>query len=459
MSKYFKGILGFAFVAAFFASGNAFATETINEIHISSHRSVVYEGELRNFDVASGTDHVQAEDYGSNTNWAQWGEGMESWHGFGTETPSAVADGTTHYALRVLVTPEADYVISDNPTILFTKGDSEESENYTNVGRTTFSKNSDGSGYVYLDLGTAEQEEPEPVFEVTYDFNGGATFRDEGTFVTHMVSVVPFLNDHNLITCIEYDREADECHYIDVKRGYTLDHVTVNGVLHDLSEGDAYELNQDTRIVYYWNAVEPNKEAEDGEGNSIAFYDENEEREYNLSVKTYSFNMTEEELEQLDEEDRAAYEMGKDAVVAIVGDEGQTLAYMEILVCDAKPGVDMCPHDGPFTVRLKLPEDAKGYDIYKLMYIDLYQTEDGEFASEFEDPITCDLDSSDHIICVLPHLSGYALIGANDSKAPNTGVMTSNHDTLAESIFITVVAASALAFTGFYLIKKATNKE
>ena len=462
MNKILKtSILGLAFVAPKFMAGNAFAAEQIDEIHISSHAESAQAGRLMSFDAVADPDYITAEDYGSNTNWSYWEEGVDNaWHGFGSEEPTAVQDGKTHYALRILVTADEGYVFSDNPNIFFTKGDSEVGEDYTNRGYSTFTPNEGNTnGYVYIDLGYAAEpagEGEEPVFAVTYDFNGGATFNGEGTYTTHSVAVAPALSVETLIECFDYDAEANECHPLDVYRGKELDYVTVNGEQHDLGEGDGYMLNQDTTIVYYWSDADPNKVAEDEAGNSISFYDPEENREYELLVQTVSLNMTDKELEAIGM-DKEEYELGKGTIMSLVGDEGDVLAYMEILVCDANPEEDFCPHDGPFTVRLKLPDNARGYDFYKLMFVDMDISAEGEVVADSEEAITCDLDG-DYIVCVLPHLSGYVLIGSNETSAPNTGVMTSSREAASESIILAIIVATAFISAGVFIVVSESRR-
>jgi len=304
-----------------------------------------------------------------------------------------------------------------------------------------------------------DEELGENVFTITYDFNGGATFGDEGTYEKHSVGLAPFLNNYTLVDCFEEARIGEdevECHPLDVEPGYELDYVTVNDERHNLGEDDAYELNQDTTIIYYWKAKEPNKTSEDGNGNSITYYDEDEQRELTLTVETVTLDMTDEELEEMGMP-KEIYELGKNTVLSIVGDQGNTLAFLNIEVCDANPEEDFCPHNWPFTLRLKLSDDMKGYDTYKLMYVDINISDEGELISaDSEDAVVCEPDSDDYIICRMPHLSSYALIGSNEEEgeedAPNTS------DNIAIYIAIFGVSLVLLATT-LIITKKKTTKE
>ena len=458
MNKILKScVLGLAVIAPAFIASDAFAAEQINEIHISSHAESAQAGKLMPFDAAVDPSYITAEDYGSNTNWARWEEGADSsWHGFGSEEPIAVQDGKTHYALRILVTADEGYVFSDSPTIRFTKGDSEDSEDFTNRGYSMFTPNEGNTnGYVYIDLGFATEpagEGEEPVFTVTYDFNGGATFNGEETYTTHSVAVAPALNADTLIECFDYDAEANECHPLDVYRGKELEYVTVNGERHDLGDDDGYLLNKDTTIVYYWIDHEPNKVAEDEAGNSASFYEPNEEREFTLQIYPYSFSMTDEELEEMGI-DRAEYEAGKAIVLDAVGEYGDTLAYIEFEICATDE--DYCVHDGPIDVKLRLSDDMKGHNIYKLVFVDII--DDGAEVI-VDDPVICELDETgDYILCTLPHLSGYALV-VSDEGAPNTGVLGKIREGFSESIVLAVIVATAFVSAGIFLIVSETRR-
>jgi hypothetical protein len=304
-----------------------------------------------------------------------------------------------------------------------------------------------------------DEEIGENVFTITYDFNGGATFGGEETYEEQSAGYVPSLNNYTLVECfdfIELEEGGTECHPLDVEPGYELDYVTVNDERHDLGEDDAYELNQDTTIVYYWKAKEPNKTSEDGNGNSITYYDEDEEREFSLTVDTVTLDMTDEELEEIGMPTEI-YELGKSTVLSIVGDQGDTLAFLSIEACDANPNEDFCPHNWPFTLRLKLSDDMKGYSIYKLMYVDINISGEGELISaDSEDAVICELDGDDYIVCQMPHLSSYALIGSNEEEeeedAPNTS------DNIA--VYVTIFGISLVALiTVLVVTRKTTTKE
>ena len=73
------------------------------------------------------------------------------------------------------------------------------------------------------DLEPELDEQPEPTFTMTFDFNGGATFDGQDTLTREGVSYAPMLNEDFLISCIDHDAENDDCHSLDVKKGKEFD--------------------------------------------------------------------------------------------------------------------------------------------------------------------------------------------------------------------------------------------
>ena len=144
------------------------ATSVISELYITSSTTTVDPGELPEFTAASTTDHVTSIDaYGTNSSWMWWGEHSAAWSGFGLDTPTAVNDGKTHYAMSLAVNVEDGYAFDGSTKIYFNGVD------VTSLGHTSKNIMSWG-GYVQIDLGTAGVEIPK--YTVTYDGNGGTGF-------------------------------------------------------------------------------------------------------------------------------------------------------------------------------------------------------------------------------------------------------------------------------------------
>lgn len=118
-------------------------------------------------------------------------------------------------------------------------------------------------------------------------------------------------------------------------------------------------------------------------------------------------------------------------------------------------GVEVHEVDGGFKIKLKITDDIKGYDSYKLVYI----AEDGSI----EDAITLKSNKG-YLEGTLPHLSMYALVG-NKNQATNitptpTNNITNNPKTgdnvmLYFSMF--GLSIIGLVGTGVYLKKERFN--
>ena len=314
-----------------------------------------------------------------------------------------------------------------------------------------------------------EGELNEPVFTITYDFNGGATFEGKTTYTERSVGVVPDLNYDNLVSCFEHNNELNECHPLDVIKGKDLDHVKVNGEDHYLAPGDSYVLDKDTTIIYYWNDLEmDNYTVTDGNGNSITF-DEVIGHHYNLDINAFSFSMSDEELAALNPPvSREEYEAGKAIISDAVKDQGSVIAYFEIEVyeiptcgeegqpcmCDTEEGEVPCRdyvHQGPFEVKIKYTNDMAGFDTYKLVYVDM--TDEGSVI--VGDTIELTLVDG-YLVGTIPHLSGYALVGVDEPNAPNTGISESIANAVVSLPFISTLGAILFASL-IFIIRKSTR--
>ena len=296
----------------------------------------------------------------------------------------------------------------------------------------------------------APDENPEPTFVMTFDFNGGATFDGKDTLTREGVSYAPILNEPFLISCIDYDAENDECHSLEIKKGKALDYVTVNGERHEVGEDYGFMFNKDTVIKYFWTDVElPSYTAESEGGDSITF-DEEEGHEFRLNVNKFSFSMTDEELAKI-ETTREDYEAGKATITKAVEKYGPTILYIEIEVYDEE---DHPITQGPFDIKIKYTEDMAGYDSYKLVYIEM--NEQGKVVT-VEEGATLTLDKTGKfLVGTLEHLSGYALVGITNETddlpgAPDTGTFTNTPS--ASISLLTIIGTLTLAGAAIALRK------
>ena len=297
------------------------------------------------------------------------------------------------------------------------------------------------------DLEPELDEQPEPTFTITFDFNGGATFDGQDTLTREGVSYAPMLNEDFLISCIDYDAENDDCHSLDVKKGKELDYVTVNDVRYEFGADEGFMFNQDTVINYFWADKElVDYTVEDEGGNSIAFSGE-EDHHYNLNINKFSFSMTDEELAAL-EIDKVEYEAGKAAITDAVKEYGPVVLYLEIEVYDED---DRLITEGPFDIKIKYTEDMAGYDSYKLVYVNL--NDDGTVTVEEGVSLTLNEEGT-YLTGTLNHLSGYALVGVTNAPgAPDTG-KSINVSNASFSLFALI---GTFAIAGIAIVLKIFN--
>lgn len=125
--------------------------------------------------------------------------------------------------------------------------------------------------------------------------------------------------------------------------------------------------------------------------------------------------------------------------------DGTLLKLYEIYLYDN--GVEVHQAEGGFKIKLKMTDDMKGYDSYKLVYI----ADDGTTENAIE--LT---KNGEYLEGTLPHLSMYALVG---SKTETTTVTnTTNNPATGDNImfYISILGLSVigLAVAGIYTKKK-----
>lgn len=271
------------------------------------------------------------------------------------------------------------------------------------------------------------EDEPEPsgnpdqIYTLTFDFNGGATFDDRDTLVRESVGDAPILNEPFLVSCIDYDAEGDECHSLAIKKGKAIDYITVNDERYEFDAEESFMLDQDTVIKYYWIDVDLPEYTVESEGGDSVTFEEEGGHTFHLNVNKFSFSMTDEELEAM-ELTREEYEAGKAIVTEAVEDYGPTILYIEIEIYDEE---DHPITQGPFDIKIKYTEEMAGYDSYKLVYVEM--DEDNNVVV-VEEGATLTLDETgEFLVGTLEHLSGYALVGVTNAPgAPDTGEFVNN---------------------------------
>ena len=104
-------------------------------------------------------------------------------------------------------------------------------------------------------------------------------------------------------------------------------------------------------------------------------------------------------------------------------------------------------HEGPFYIKIKMTDEMKKYDIFKIVYIDA----EDNFATE--SPITLTQEGG-YLVGTLEHLSTYALVGDNapgendapadsDTSAP-TSPQTGDNSNLGLWVFLLVLSSCSM---------------
>ena len=146
---------------------------------------------------------------------------------------------------------------------------------------------------------------------------------------------------------------------------------------------------------------------EDKNGTTITF---KEETGHNYSLTFQDLlPLTDEELASIDAT-REEYNFVLKGVEDATKDYGKVLAFYNIEVIDENNQVI---HEGPFEVRIKLSDDMKKFNTFKLVYID------DNFKTET--PVELRVEG-DYLVGTLPHLSAYALLGSivDETSNPKT---------------------------------------
>ena len=212
------------------------------------------------------------------------------------------------------------------------------------------------------------------------------------------------------------------------------------------------EISSNVTIYAAWTEQEPEHEDEPNDeqkekteeyfiqdpvtGNSISFKEE-EGHDYAVSVIDV-LPLTDEELKAIDAT-REEYNEVVGAIKEATKNHGTVLSIYSIEVSDEN---DHLIHDGPFTIKIKLTDELKKYNTFKMIYIKDDYT--------IEKPIDLKIEG-DYLVGVLPHLSIYTLVGSNTTSS------TSGNPQTFDSIYIWV-SALAISLLGILLLTIATIK-
>ena len=159
----------------------------------------------------------------------------------------------------------------------------------------------------------------------------------------------------------------------------------------------------------------------DSSGNVISFTEE-KDREFALNIIDYlTFSL--EDLENA-EIPKDMFDSMMEMIANATKNYGTLLSFYEI---EVRNDDGYLIHEGPFNIKIKMTDEMKKYNTFKIIYVDA----DNNFATE--SPITLTMDG-DYLVGTLDHLSTYALTGSNTSTSNNTN--TTNNPQTGDNIYI-----------------------
>jgi len=198
-----------------------------------------------------------------------------------------------------------------------------------------------------------------------------------------------------------------------------------------------YEGGEIKKIVVTLSSdkVEEKEYVVEDDGNGLSFKKE-DGHNYTLSFQNLT-SLTDEELKSMNVT-KEEYNTTLVSITEKTKEYGNLLALYSIIVTDENAEE---VHSGPFSVKIKLTEEMKKYNTFKLIYID----------DEMNAKTVVELKiEGEYLVGELPHLSNYALLGSITKE--NTNPKT------ADNIFIWggLLTISSL---GIYLGINSLNKK
>ena len=430
------------------------------------------EGELPSFTVQTTTPHVTVKAYGDNTGWAKMPNGYTNWVGFGTETPTAVAD-RTFYAMRLAIEVDEGYVIKPNTLIFYNNRDMWD----------TFSSITpyEWGGYVYVDFGQVATE-PGPSVEGK---------------VIHRVNFdveMPRIDDE--ITLIDTDEKFFQTQYgirIDNK---DIEYYGPNGdnnnnymYIYDCETDDLVEgkllKDHDYGMVFWITALADYTFADDLEiyvnGEYIdSYYRESEtllgidylfqpiekDVEYNLTSEDGKYQVTFnfpagqnfdlsiiDILQYTPEQIEEMFDIPAENIKEIISQiKNVSKEYGDLIsLYSIEINAGQFSYTSGVTLRILMTDEMKKYNTFKFLFLD----ENNEFKVQEVHDVVID---GDYLVVNLDHLSAYALVGSN---VENSSGNPSTADLIISYIVKLGICILGLLGLGIYTkkhyLKKKTN--
>ena len=427
-------------LAPVFAEGTV-----IEEINITGALELeqLEEGELPEYKVNTNTAHITIEPYGSNTGWSRMPNGRTNWEGFGTDTPTAVAD-RTFYAMRLAIHAEEGYVIKPTTRIIYNNRDMWDT--YSSI--TPF----EWGGYVYVDFGQIQEPERPSV---------------EGNVITRVEFEVEMPRIGDKITLVNTDDKFSQTQYGIRINDSDINYYGPNGddnnnymFIYDPEKEDlvsgVLEANHTYGMVFYITAFEGyvfaenidvfingeyvdtyNFESDTLVGIDYQFEPMPQDVEYTVESEDGNYKViftfpegTDFELDVIDilkytpEEIEEMFDIPADTITEIINqikdnikEYGELISLYSIEING--PGFNYSGNNGDKIIfKMKLTDEMKKYNTFKFLFLD----DNNNFEIKEVHDVKIE---GDFLVVELDHLSAYALVGsnveANNTLNPTTG--------------------------------------
>lgn len=257
------------------------------------------------------------------------------------------------------------------------------------------------------------------------------SFNTDGGTVIQNVEIP----DGNTVQRPEQDPEKDGFTFGGWYEDPTFEHPFDFGMeIHDDKEIYARWIDNDDLVRY---------DLEDPTTGNIVSFMEEEGLDFSLTLIDI-MSLTPEQFETIFEMPAELYDTFKEMISEGVKSTGSMLAIYAIQITrpTSTPGDDQELHDGPFTIKIKLTEEMKKLDSFKLTYIDI--DENGELI--VGETITLTVEG-DYLVGTLPHLSAYVLTGTK-TEAPKT------NDNIMHYVNILAISMIGLSLSTYLVIRR-----
>lgn len=301
---------------------------------------------------------------------------------------------------------------------------------------------------------------------VNAENNVNASFNNEtctltisGTQTGHDATVSLF-DDHDKKIGFKTGEINANTHDFNVDFVFTYDHeVTIKAVVSNETGGN--EITKDNIVIPVCelaNNHQGNEPVKDTtytvtteNGDTITFKEE-AGHTFRLNIMDF-YGLSDVALTDLNIP-KELYQMMLTGIANAVNDEGTLVAFLQIEIFDEN---DFSIKEGPFNIKIKMTEEMKKFNSFKIIYVDT----DNNFRTQT--PIELKVNG-DYLEGTLEHLSTYAVVGnvvEETTPASDTTTGTSNPKTGDNLMFyIAVLGFSALGIVGtaVFLKKNQVNK-